>query len=130
VNPKALLIEADTRDNTSCAVLRIDKTALSVQVIGTTCPATQVRVDSITPDWVRAGSSVLVTIAGSGFEAGMSISFENGSGKTPIASNVEVVNGDVIQATVSVPNGGTSADPVWDLRVGPARLRDAFTVIR
>jgi hypothetical protein len=60
----------------------------------------------------------------------MSISFENGSGKTPIASNVEVVNGDVIQATVSVPNGGTSADPVWDLRVGPARLRDAFTVIR
>jgi hypothetical protein len=45
-------------------------------------------------------------------------------------SSVNVVDRNTITAAVSVPNGGSASDPVWDVRVGPAVLRDGFTVIR
>lgn len=131
VDSKGNLHESDRSNNVSCALLRIDVNALSVQVIGNTCDtAPAVSVTDIAPPSVRAGSSAGVVITGSGFTSGMTVSFQNGSGKTPIASNVVVVNDTTITATISAQNGGSAADPVWDLRVGPAVLPSAFTVIR
>jgi hypothetical protein len=133
VDPQGKLYESDSSNNVSCVLLRIDIDTLSVQVIGNTCNATPpptVTISEITPPSVRAGASAGVVITGSGFTSGMAVSFVNGSGKTPVASNVIVQNDTTITATVSAQNGGSPADPVWDLRVGPAVLPNAFTVIR
>ena len=132
IDPRGRLQEADTSDNVSCALLRIDASAPSVQVIGTSCNASlPVSIDTIFPPSMSAGSSVPVTITGSGFASGMAVSFENGSGKIPSASDIVVAaDGQTIWATVGVQSGGSPADPVWDVRVGPAVLLNAFTVIR
>jgi len=127
------LRESSTADNVSCAYLRIDTVALTVQVLGTTCsPPSEpdVTISSITPGSAVAGSTVAVTILGSGFSAGMGVSFENGSGKAPVVSNVSVVGSTQITVNVTIPTGGSMSDPLWDVRVGPVVKPDAFRVIR
>ena len=130
VNPNGALVESNYSDNRACAVVRIDVIAMTTNVISLGCdPAAPVTILEIVPNSARAGSSTGVVIHGSGFTPDMSVSFENGSGKTPVASNV-VITSDTITATVSVPSGGSSSDPVWDLRVGPTVKPNAFTVGR
>ena len=132
VNPLQNLYEANRTDNIACALLRIDLSTQSVQVLDTTCNANYgtVTVASITPNTIRAGSQGTVTISGSGFGNGVDVHFDNGSGKIPVVSNVVVVDGSTITATITLASGGSTADPVWDLHVGPAVLPDAFRVIR
>lgn len=132
VNPLGNLFESNYTDNVSCALLRIDVNAQSVQVLDTTCNATygQITVNSITPNSIRAGSQSSVTISGSGFGNGINVHFENGSGKIPVVSNVVVVDASTITATVTIATGGSTADPVWDLHVGTAVLPNALTVVR
>lgn len=96
-------------------------------------PAAGVTVVSITPNSVQAGTSVDVTITGSGFVAGATVTFENGSGPAPEASNIVVVNATEITATVTAKAGGPPRERVWDLRVtkpdgSSGVLRGAFTV--
>jgi hypothetical protein len=72
-----------------------------------------------------------VTIKGSNFAPGMAVGFENGSGPTPVASNVTVLDSSTIVATVTVKTGGgRQSDTLWDVRVGPALLLDGFQVLR
>jgi hypothetical protein len=133
VDPNSKLLESDRSTISRAHSLRLTLTSLrafgagdrdQLRVFGVT-------VTGITPNSLRAGSSGPVVIAGSGFAPGTKVSFENGSGKTPTASNVLVKSdGTSITATVTVSNGGSSADPVWDLRVGPVLIPNAFTVIR
>jgi hypothetical protein len=133
INPNGNLVESNYTDNFACALLRINREALSVQVLDTTCNPVYgtVTINSITPDRVQIGSQVIVTIDGSGFGNGIDVHFSNGSGKIPVVSNVQVAsNGTSITATVKVPTGGSTADPVWDLHVGQAELADALTVVR
>jgi hypothetical protein len=79
--------------------------------------------------WAPQGSVNPVTITGSGFAAGMGVSFENGSGARPVASNVTVVDSTTITATVTVKTGGgPRSDRVWDVRVGSEVLPNGFTV--
>jgi hypothetical protein len=86
-------------------------------------------VSSITPNTVPQGSLIPVTITGSGFAAGMGVSFENGSGARPEASNVTVVDSTTITATVIVKTGGgPRSDRVWDVRVGSGVLANGFAV--
>ena len=90
-------------------------------------------VDSITPTSVAAGSSVDVTITGSGFEGGATVALENGNGPTPSVSNTTVVDGTEITATISTKSGGPKRDRLWDVRVtnpdGTSDvLVDGFTV--
>jgi len=130
VNPNHNLVESSYSDNVACAVVRVDVSAMTASVIGTSCntvvPAT---ISEIVPNSVRAGSSVGVVIHGSGFTSDMIVRFENGSGKTPAVSNV-IITSDTITATVTAPSGGPSSDPVWDLRVGSTVKPNAFTVVR
>ena len=58
-----------------------------------------------------------VTIEGSGFVSGASVSLSNGSGTTPNVSNVVVVDGNTITATIATKNGGPPRDRLWDVTV-------------
>ena len=71
-----------------------------------------------------------MTITGSGFAPGVGVSFANGAGATPIASNITVHNANTIRAHVTVKNGGPPRDRVWDVRVGSGVLANGFTVVR
>ncbi|MBW3578433.1 MAG: choice-of-anchor D domain-containing protein [Actinobacteria bacterium] len=91
-------------------------------------------VTSISPDTVPAGWTGEVTISGTGFEPGATVHFENGSGPTPQATDVAVVNGGTITATVVIKSGGPRRDRLWDVVVtapdgATARLVDGFTVL-
>jgi len=60
---------------------------------------------------------------------GIGVSFENGSGARPVASNVTVVDSTTITAMVTVKTGGgPRSDRVWDVRVGSDVLPNGFTV--
>jgi hypothetical protein len=80
-------------------------------------PSTGVFVDRMTPDTMQAGTATNVTISGLGFVPGASVTFEIGQGQTPTASNVDVVEGTTIEATVTTGSGGPPQYAVWDVRV-------------
>ena len=123
-DPVDNFIETNESDNVSCVRLHINPTARTVQAVGT-CGA--VTIDSISPNTARPGTSVTVTIRGSGFAQGMAVGFENGSGPAPVASNV-VLSSTTITATVTVKSGGGKQARVWDVRVGSGVLFRSFTV--
>jgi hypothetical protein len=128
-DPKNRLLEINDSDNTSCVLLRITNLTLNVLDAGCSSTGSAVVVSSITPDTAPQGSLIPVTITGSGFAAGMGVSFENGSGARPVASNVTVVDSTTITATVTVKTGGgPRSDRVWDVRVGSGILPNGFTV--
>jgi Lysyl oxidase len=129
-DPKKQLLEINNSDNTSCVLLRITNLTLDVlDSAGCSSTGNTVVVSSITPDTAPQGSLIPVTITGSGFAAGMGVSFENGSGARPVASNVTVVDSTTITAMVTVKTGGgPRSDRVWDVRVGSDVLPNGFTV--
>ena len=99
-------------------------------------PGAEVTVTSIIPNSVLAGDSVDVTINGSNFAAGASVTFENDKGSSPTASNIIVVDANTITATVTVKANGPSGNHLFDVRVTnntdatTGVLVDGFTVIR
>ena len=97
-------------------------------------PAAGVTVAAINPNTIASGATINVTITGSGFAPGASVTFENGEGPTPSATNVVVVDANTITATVTVRSGGPRRNRVWDVRVtnldgSTGSLVDGFTVI-
>jgi hypothetical protein len=115
------------------SLLRIDVERFTITVLdGSGCdiPGGGVVVSTIVPPSARVGSTLPVTIAGSGFAPEMGVSFEGGSGPPPTAGNVVVsADGTTIQATVTVKKGKPGKDPVWDVRVGSGLLPSGFTVV-
>jgi lysyl oxidase len=128
VDPKKRLLETNDDDNMACVLLHINVTNSKVQVLGSCETLEPVVVSAISPNRVSLGSVVPVTITGSGFAAGMGVSFENGSGPRPTASNVIVHDTDMITANVTVKQGGSGRNQVWDVRVGSGVLFDGLTV--
>jgi hypothetical protein len=130
VDPKKRLLETSANDNIACVLLHIDVTNSKVQVLGSCETLEPVVVSSIDPNHVSPGSVVPVTITGSGFAAGMSVSFENGSGSRPTASNVivQATNRITANVTVTVRKGGSGRNQVWDVRVGSGVLFDGLRV--
>jgi hypothetical protein len=131
-DPSDKLRETNNSDNTSCVALQISVSSKTVQALGACgfISGSTVTATSITPDSTWVGTVIDVIIKGSNFAQGIAVGFENGSGPAPVASNINVLDSSTITATVSVKNGGRSGDPVWDVRVGSAVLRDAFRVER
>lgn len=80
-------------------------------------PTAGVTVTSIDPNTMQAGSTIDVTITGSGFAAGASVTFEDGSGPAPQASKVVFADASSITATVTAKSGGPPRNRVWDVRV-------------
>jgi hypothetical protein len=134
IDPQRHLREITDSDNIASSLVRIDVERSTVTVLDSTgCSNTpsDVVITSIEPGSGSAGTTENVTIKGSGFAAGMSVSFENGSGPIPTAKNVTVRDSNTITATVTIKKGGKrGTDQVWDVRVGSGVLRDGFTVQR
>jgi len=124
-DPAGHLLEANESDNVSCVRLHINPVARTVQALGV-CGA--VTLTSIMPNTAKPGSTVNVTITGTGFSAGIAVGFENGTGSAPLIGSVVVVNANTIAATVTLKNGGGKQARVWDLRVGSGVLFRAFTI--
>ncbi len=89
----------------------------SSQTVTVGTPPSDVTVTDIAPDTMQAGTAVIVTVTGSGFVDGATITFVNGKGPTPVASNVIVDNNSTIIALVTAGGGGPRRDRVWDVTV-------------
>ena len=90
-----------------------------------------VTVDSISSDTIFAGDTLDVTISGSGFLAGASVTFTSGAGAAPQASSIVVGDGTSITATVTAHKKAKASS--WDVVVtnldgSTASLPGAFTV--
>jgi hypothetical protein len=131
-DPANRIREANDGDNTACVLLQIGVAAKTVQTVGACgmTPGGAITITSITPNDAPAGSVVDVIIRGTNFAPGVAVGFENGSGPTPVASNVTVLDSTTITLTVSVKQGGGSSDRVWDVRVGSAVLPNGFEVLK
>ena len=83
-------------------------------------------IQSITPGSLKIGTSTSVTLSGTGFVNGASVTFEGGTGPAPSASNVAVsVDGTTITATVKTNK--KSKPSTWDVRVtNPDGLSDVL----
>ena len=125
VDPQGRLLEGSESDNVSCVRLRISATNRILQPLGA---CSSVSITSISPNSGAPGTSVDVTITGSGFAPGMAVGFENGSGPAPVARNVTFVDATTYRATVVIKSGGGRQPRTWDVRVGPAVLPRGFTI--
>ena len=74
-------------------------------------------VTDVTPNTIGVNQQVAVTLVGTGFTQGASVSFQNGSGPAPSASGVVVVNSTTITANVFVKAGGPRRNRTWDVVV-------------
>jgi hypothetical protein len=75
-------------------------------------------ITGIAPASMKAGTSGSVTITGTNFVAGATVTFQNGNGPTPTASGVAVNgSGTSLTATVTVPSGGAPRNRTWDVKV-------------
>jgi len=97
-------------------------------------PSSQVTVSGIQPDEMQAGTTTGVTITGSGFAAGAGVTFLNGIGPAPVASDVVVNDANTAIATVTAKSGGPGRNRLWDVRVtnpdgSSGVLVDGFTVM-
>ena len=140
----------DNGDGTYTATLTAGTTAGTATVTGTlnggepmtdtatvtfTEPAAGVTVREIVPSTMGIGTTIDVTINGSGFAAGAEVTFENGSGPAPTTSNVVIGDANTITSTVTAKSGGPSRNRVWDVRVtnpdgSSGVLVDGFTITR
>jgi PKD repeat protein len=114
-----------------------DDTSAAVTFTITVYAVTEVTITGADPNSASTGTTIdVMTIDGSGFAAGANVTFENGSGKVPTAIVTTVApDGNSLEATVTVPNGGNLNDPIWDVRVtnpdGSTGIHfDLFTVTR
>ena len=88
----------------------------------------------MTPNSVQANTTVPLTITGSGFQNGATVTFEGGSGLPQEIITTQVVNSNTIVVTLTARNDGSAGVQVWDVRVtnpdtSSAVLADAFTVV-
>ncbi|MFQ5968556.1 MAG: hypothetical protein ACE5MI_13260 [Acidimicrobiia bacterium] len=82
----------------------------------TTILEEQLTVATMTPSEIEAGSSVTAEITGSGFVAGLTVTFSGGQGPRPQASNY-VVTSNTITFRLSVGGGGPDRDRQWVVTV-------------
>jgi hypothetical protein len=106
--------------------------AADVSVTNVDDDAVGVNVSSIDPDSMQAGTQVAVVISGSGFQAGATVTFENGAGVAPTA-DLTSVNSTTIEAVITAHKNAKAA--AWDVRVtnsdgSTGVLTGGFTVIQ
>ena len=77
----------------------------------------ELTVVSMTPSRIAQNTTTDVTVSGTGFVDGATLSFVGGSGPAPTASGVVVVDGDTITATIRIKAGGPGKIRRWDVVV-------------
>lgn len=107
-------------------------TPQSTATIGATqTSGTQITIGAVSPAVAQGGTTFDLTITGSGFLSGASLTLEGGQGTAPVVTNVQLVDGTNLIATIQAPEG--SGPSVWDIRItnpdgSYALLEDAFTL--
>ena len=91
-------------------------------------------VDGVNPQGVRPGRQTL-TIHGTGFELGATLSLENGRGPAPRVRSLVLVDDQTLAADVEVSRKGPKRSRFWDVVVTlpdrtQARLYDGLQVDR
>jgi hypothetical protein len=100
----------------------------------TLTPATpQLSIVGLTPNSAPANTTVNVTISGTAFANGATVTFEGAQGTPPKVTGIEVVNANTIVITVNTAVDPGAITQVWDVRVtnpdnGFAVQPNAFTV--
>ena len=88
-------------------------------------------IESISPNSMKRGTTLAgVSIVGTGFVTGATVSFTGGIGAVPVASNVVVSSGE-ITLTITVGTNGPKKNRVWNLVVtnpGGQSASGTFTV--
>ena len=79
-------------------------------------PGATVTVTSIFPATGARGTTVDVTVSGNNFEAGATLTFDNGKGKPPTVSNVMVVDSTTITAEITI-SSKAKVGIFWDVTV-------------
>ncbi len=79
-------------------------------------PGSGPSIQGIAPNAMSPGATVTVTVSGSGFTSGAMLTFANGDGPTPVASNVDVTPSS-ITASVTARRGGPNRPRIWDVVV-------------
>jgi hypothetical protein len=80
-------------------------------------PPADLSLDAISPNSSPMPNTLGVTVSGSGFMAGASLSFSGGGGPAPNISNVTVVDANTLTATVTISKGGPPRTRSWDVTV-------------
>ncbi|MHC4471442.1 MAG: hypothetical protein ACYS99_10805 [Planctomycetota bacterium] len=86
--------------------------SISVTVNNAQPPIT---LKSIRPGLMKAGTTVDVTLTGTGFISGATLEMRNGSGSRPKATSVTVVSPTIITARVSAGRRGPQGTRIWDV---------------
>jgi hypothetical protein len=99
----------------------------------TIAPPLQPTILNITPNTASAGTTVNLTITGSGFVNGAVLNFEGGQGIAPQVTTTQVVNPTTIVITVNTQVDEAFGTQAWDVRVTNPNnsfgmLTDAFTI--
>jgi len=97
-------------------------------------PTPQLTILDIEPNSAEADTTVVLTIAGTGFVNGAVVTFEGGQGVASEVTTVQVLNNTTIRATVNVRADASFGTQTWDVGVtnpngSTTVLMDAFTVI-
>jgi hypothetical protein len=108
-------------------------TVPSLPTITMTPTIAQLNLLSVTPNTAQANTTLNVTVSGTAFANGATVSFEGVQGTAPQVTGIEVVNTNTIVITVNTAVGAGATTQVWDVRVtNPnntfAVLPNAFTV--
>jgi len=91
-------------------------TATSLATI-TITPTPQLNLLSITPNTAQANTTVNLTLSGTAFANGATVSFEGGQGTAPQVTGTEVVNANTIVITVNTAVDTSFGTQAWDVRV-------------
>jgi len=74
-------------------------------------------VESVAPNAVSVNATATLSIAGSGFMPGASVSITSGEGPAPTVSGVEVQDGSSLTAQVQIKGGGPPRTRYWHVVV-------------
>jgi len=97
-----------------------------LRITVTTPEPSTLSITSIDPIFANKGTTEIIKISGTGFDATAQVSFENGRGPAPTVTNVEFVSSVELKATIDVKSNGPKKPSVFDLRV---TLSNADTVV-
>jgi hypothetical protein len=106
---------------------------LSLPTNTITPTAVLLNILSVTPNTAPANTSVNVTVSGTAFANGATVTFEGAQGTAPQVTGIDVVNANTIVVAVDTAVDAGATTQVWDVRVtNPnnsfAVLSNAFTV--
>jgi hypothetical protein len=93
-------------------------TATSTTIPATTATSgiTPLTVLSVAPNSASGNTTSSLTISGSGFTTGSSVTFEGAAGTPPEITSLQMVNSSTLALTLNVISNG-SGTQVWDIRV-------------